>query len=75
MAGISRSATLVMAYLMKYLGMSLKEAFSTISSRRSKVPSLFIQINPNPGFMRQLQKYEKELPSKSTHLRHTYSMN
>lgn len=41
MAGISRSATLVIAYLMKYMNMTMQQAFSTISSKRRKV-SLFL---------------------------------
>ena len=37
MAGISRSATLVLAYLMKYMGIPLQQAFAMITSKRRKV--------------------------------------
>lgn len=37
MAGISRSATLVIAYLMKYHQLPLQQAFSLITRRRDKV--------------------------------------
>ena len=53
-AGISRSATLVIAYLMKYCRMSFNGAFSYVKSKRNK-------INPNPGFIKQLKEYEEEL--------------
>ena len=53
-AGISRSATLVIAYLMKYCRMSFNGAFSYVKSKRQR-------INPNPGFIKQLQDYEEEL--------------
>ena len=53
-AGISRSATIVLAYLMKSHHMSLTNALTYLISKRDC-------IAPNPGFMRQLQKYECEL--------------
>ena len=40
--GVSRSTSLVLAYLMKYKNMSLKSAFEFVSSRRPCV-------RPNPG--------------------------
>ena len=52
--GVSRSATIVIAYLMEYLKYSLEEAYVMTKSRRP-------QANPNEGFWRQLQAYEKEL--------------
>ena len=64
MAGISRSATLVIAYLMKYMGMSMQQAFTTISTKRRK-------INPNSGFMKQLQKYQHQL-SKNNNDKYQY---
>ncbi|CAF0788467.1 unnamed protein product [Brachionus calyciflorus] len=52
--GVSRSTSLVLAYLMKYKNMSLKSALDLVSSKRSCV-------RPNPGFWRQLVDYEKKL--------------
>jgi hypothetical protein len=52
--GISRSATVVMAYLMKYHKFSLEKAHKLVISRRHI-------INPNPGFWKQLQEYERAL--------------
>lgn len=53
-AGISRSATIVLAYLMKAKAMSLNDAFTYL---RSKRPSSF----PNSGFMIQLKTFEDSL--------------
>eukprot|EP00744_Colponema_vietnamica_P001481 GILI01002450.1.p1 GENE.GILI01002450.1~~GILI01002450.1.p1 ORF type:complete len:251 (+),score=51.69 GILI01002450.1:185-937(+) len=53
-AGMSRSATLVIAYLMKHHGMTLKSAYNFTRTRRNV-------ISPNPGFMRQLARLEKHL--------------
>lgn len=59
-AGISRSPTICMAYLMKTKQFHLKEAFDYIKQRRSVV-------SPNFGFMGQLLQYESEiLPSAPT---------
>lgn len=52
MAGISRSPTIVISYLM--LELNLMTAYKTVQSRRRI-------INPNEGFMRQLYKYEQYL--------------
>lgn len=49
--GVSRSASLVAAYLMERNGWTRDQAIRLIRSRR-KI------INPNPGFMAQLQYYE-----------------
>lgn len=67
-AGVSRSATMVIAYIMqksaKGEGLqesALEHAFKHVKSRRSCV-------NPNPGFLRQLIAFEKndfEVPSDS----------
>ena len=54
MAGISRSTTLLIAYLIRYRGMKSDEALQYVRSRRSIV-------NPNPGFWNQLKQYEKIL--------------
>lgn len=51
-AGISRSATIVIGVLMKRYGISLKDSFDYVHEKR------YI-INPNQGFMLQLQEYDK----------------
>eukprot|EP00045_Choanoeca_perplexa_P003651 m.32476 g.32476 ORF g.32476 m.32476 type:complete len:473 (-) comp12154_c0_seq1:75-1493(-) len=53
-AGISRSATLVIAYLMKEQGRSLNDALEYVTSCRSI-------IGPNFGFLGRLQDYEAQL--------------
>ena len=53
-AGISRSSTLIMAYLMEKNSWSLNEAFTFTKSKRSCVA-------PNFGFLGQLQKFEDEI--------------
>uniref|UniRef100_A0A3B3BZ26 Serine/threonine/tyrosine interacting protein n=1 Tax=Oryzias melastigma TaxID=30732 RepID=A0A3B3BZ26_ORYME len=50
-AGISRSAALVIAYLMETFGMKYRDAFTHVQERR-------FCINPNVGFVHQLQEYE-----------------
>lgn len=50
--GVSRSATLVIAYLMEKYNLTLDEAFSYVRSRRRF-------INPNSGFMSQLREYQR----------------
>lgn len=50
-AGISRSAALVIAYLMETFGVKYRDAFSHVQERR-------FCINPNVGFVHQLQEYE-----------------
>lgn len=56
MAGISRSATICIAYLMN-MGLSLEKSMERMRRCRPIV-------NPNEGFMRQLREYEKELNQK-----------
>ncbi|XP_036427699.1 dual specificity phosphatase DUPD1-like [Colossoma macropomum] len=51
--GISRSATLVLAYLMIYEGLTLSEAIQAVRSHRS--------ILPNAGFLQQLRELDTEL--------------
>lgn len=51
-AGVSRSASVVMAYLMTYQSYSLHDAFFLVRSRRSCV-------SPNVGFMEKLCAYEE----------------
>ncbi|XP_053167446.1 dual specificity protein phosphatase 5 [Hemicordylus capensis] len=55
-AGISRSPTICIAYLMKMRKFRLEEAFDYIKQRRSL-------ISPNFGFMGQLLQYESEILS------------
>lgn len=49
--GVSRSATIVAAYLIKEYGMDANTAVDFIKGKRDIV-------RPNPGFMNQLQKYD-----------------
>lgn len=56
-AGVSRSASLVIAYLMKTSGMHLTAAHDFLKSLRPC-------IKPNAGFMEQLMLYEKSLKKK-----------
>ncbi|NXH19725.1 DS13B phosphatase, partial [Bucco capensis] len=51
--GISRSATLVLAFLMICEGMSLADAIQTVRSHRA--------ICPNSGFLKQLQELDFQL--------------
>jgi hypothetical protein len=53
-AGISRSSTIAIAYIMRYRGMSMSKAFNLVKSRRAI-------INPNLNFVGQLAAYEKAL--------------
>jgi predicted protein tyrosine phosphatase len=52
-AGVSRSATVVLYYLMFYHKYSLESAFRFLRSKR-------MGIQPNPGFIRQLISLEKK---------------
>ena len=52
--GISRSVTLVIAYIMKYERKTLSESFQQVESARPI-------IHPNEGFVAQLEQFEKEL--------------
>lgn len=54
MAGVSRSVTLVLAYLIKKKGMRYDDAYSMVKSKRRI-------IHPNSGFIDQLRKYESQL--------------
>ncbi|KIJ31817.1 hypothetical protein M422DRAFT_234445 [Sphaerobolus stellatus SS14] len=53
-AGISRSPTLVVAYLMKAHNMSLKAALGRVVRVRP-------QVSPNAGFLGQLKELEEEI--------------
>ncbi|XP_028328153.1 dual specificity phosphatase 28 [Gouania willdenowi] len=52
--GRSRSATVCIAYLMKHRELTLMDALQRVKTARHV-------IEPNPGFMSQLQRYEEEL--------------
>ena len=58
-AGVSRSSSICIAYLMKYHRMTLKDAFRHCKSRRPVV-------HPNPGFFKQLIEYEQKLFGRTT---------
>ena len=53
-AGISRSGSMMVAYVMQKEKMSLEESLKYVQARRKKV-------FPNKGFMKQLEEFEKEL--------------
>lgn len=53
-AGISRSATVCIAYLMRYQGYTLKEALELCQKARPIV-------EPNEGFMEQLKLFERKI--------------
>ncbi len=53
-AGISRSATIVISYLMRKFKCCKKVVYTYIISHRDV-------IHPNDGFQRQLDKYEQQL--------------
>ena len=54
LAGISRSPTLAISYLMKYMRIKSEEAFKFVKDKRSS-------ISPNFNFLGQLNEYEKQL--------------
>ncbi|KAA0187393.1 putative map kinase phosphatase [Fasciolopsis buskii] len=54
MAGVSRSSSLILAYLIRHANMSLAEAYQHVRGIRPC-------IQPNPGFWRQLLDYEERL--------------
>lgn len=51
-AGVSRSSTICIAYLIRYGGFTVEQALVICKIARPV-------INPNDGFMEQLRKYEK----------------
>uniref|UniRef100_T1JN70 Tyrosine-protein phosphatase domain-containing protein n=1 Tax=Strigamia maritima TaxID=126957 RepID=T1JN70_STRMM len=58
-AGISRSAALVISYIMEKYGLSYKAAFLLVQQKR-------FCINPNDGFAQQLKEYEPIYRAKRT---------
>lgn len=52
--GASRSAAVVMSFLMKYRGMSVDQAYAFVKEKRN-------QVAPNDGFIAQLHKWEESL--------------
>ncbi|XP_039761172.1 dual specificity protein phosphatase 1B-like isoform X2 [Pararge aegeria] len=50
--GVSRSATLVIAYIMEKYQMSFEKAYHFVRQKRRF-------INPNPGFVAQLKEYQR----------------
>ncbi len=53
-AGMSRSSTIIIAYLIKSQKMNFDKALELLKTKREKV-------NPNAGFVEQLKNYEKEI--------------
>jgi protein-tyrosine phosphatase len=54
MAGISRSSAVIIAYIMRRLGVNFENALAYVKAKRPK-------INPNEGFIHQLKVYEADL--------------
>ena len=48
--GVSRSATIVIMFLMRTFGMSLQDSLNFLKSHRN-------QVDPNPGFIKQLEDF------------------
>lgn len=57
-AGISRSATIVIAYLMKKKNWSFDAAYKFVKKKRNV-------ISPNNGFVKQLKVYQKKIVTKN----------
>jgi len=58
-AGVSRSAAVCLAYLVKYESMTLRQAYEHMAARRARV-------RPNLGFWRQLIAFEMELRNETS---------
>ncbi|PAV87259.1 hypothetical protein WR25_15127 [Diploscapter pachys] len=61
-AGVSRSASIVLAYLMKYRCRSLRDAYHLMKSKRP-------MVRPNIGFWRQLIAFEQNVKENSGSVR------
>ena len=59
--GISRSASLVISYMIKFMGYTTNSAFEFLIQKRKR-------INPNKGFMKQLLDYEKYIMEEKARL-------
>ncbi|NXQ83637.1 DUS16 phosphatase, partial [Nyctibius grandis] len=59
LAGISRSATIAIAYIMKRMDMSLDEAYRFVKEKRPT-------ISPNFNFLGQLLDFEKKIKNQSS---------
>lgn len=63
LAGISRSVTVMLAYLMAHRQLSLNEAYNMVLKRKAN-------IDPNFHFMQQLHFFEKQLQEARDQHRH-----
>ena len=66
--GMSRSCSIVLAYLVKHFGMSLAQALTHVKERRPVA-------SPNPGFMVQLVDFERSIRGKASIDAEAYSSN
>jgi len=62
LAGISRSATVTISYLMSKMNKTVVEATEVVHAARSC-------IKPNPGFLHQLERYEKVLQTQKLYIK------
>ena len=67
-AGMSRSASLCIAYFMRHHNMTMDEAFQFVKEKRPI-------IHPNPGFVRQLKQFEAKLHNRRSGLKRKFEEN